>query len=1294
MSKPKQKSLFNVLRKNILSKTGIAVSLFGIGVFTATAVLTTRISYSGNPRENVQNFAKKINLVSFKLGDLSANDDYYSIKNIIFDENGNKQNDLDLSRLVDVFQKINDLNQKIDLTDEVDLHKPHLKFVDITANDNSRSFEIKYQVKQKLPDQSFVYSDIYSQEISFLQKSQFLRSNFSSKLQKIIKLFQTKFSSLKDKNSTKQFSADLENTQTTLKDNIFLSRAEDISSFFNLARTSKELENKISKLLPQIKHILFDLYNSEENLIPDSNNKIFNFSFEKNQLTNEYAFVDGSGFLNLFLKAEFSLDAQKLLDFPEVKSWIEPVRIVDNEGKSLFTTSKSLIDSIELSNTESKKLVNISVLDFLNLLQTKFTLSNFDIKNEKINKEIVQIINQVLEKPLNIGLKNSSNKLPNEGVNLVFDPFNVEISKNNSKFDLKLPYKIQISEKFYGNESSEIVEEKLGVLNLENFSIIDENSDQKIDDGRYFLFLNQNFDLKMFKKDDTAKDKQELAEVKKTEEAEGSEGKQVAVQDGAATESQSSPQPTTTTETTTPTTTDTTSQSDTTAQTESSTEVEGNTQTKKQPKYKYFLLDSNNPYSKKEIDQLIQDNDFEKLSRHLQSISGYNYNYSNHESLIKAWTGTLIFPFDYANSFKPDNSLHAQKTGTISLDSTQFLQNPNETGAFYSFLAKQNPRLVVQAFVDFLKISGLIFNFVDLDRDYNFDWNKIFESARQVRLNSSNFKKFSFNNQYSNLENSGFVSTLFLPKDVKTKISTLKNDEKILESLTSLNLFAQNNSEEIAKFEKIDENIANFETLADVISAFYFKAGLLNNYQNWSEIALLDSEIIFEPNDEISLSDLEEIKKQNPSAQSQDASKNYKAINYYYKLGIKDDFGTISAPLFESPKTTLILKTIDEKTAKINEITKKLDQIIDAIPVSYQTIHLSEEDFNKLTGQNTATTTGSSESVAVQAALVPSLSSQILESKLVAKPFNDTEQPQQGEETQEVQQTEQAEVEQQAQEVQETEREQQTQDAETTESNGETQTPVETKQEEDELTQKLPKFGAEISQILNKSFTSLFTSIEKDSPKLKINIEIKDDILNDPNKKLITIQVGIPESYLEKLTADEKTDQDAKNEEKSLDQTQIDQEQSDNGSTSEENQTGQQQENNEGTSDQGHTDQQANSGLTNSETVQTNEVLTSETPPASAPAAPPTTPASPAPEASPAPTPAVSPEPAPATEAPTPAAPTPQAEASTPASPTPPTEQPKEERYRYSKRFNITVIKQVSPSQTTTDSTPSTTEQS
>lgn len=1288
MSKPKQKSLFNVLRKNILSKTGIAVSLFGIGVFTATAVLTTRISYSGNPRENVQNFAKKINLVSFKLGDLSANDDYYSIKNIIFDENGNKQKDLDLSRLVDVFQKTNDLNQKIDLTDEVDIHKPHLKFVDITANDDSRSFEIKYQVKQKLPDQSFVYSDIYSQEISFLQKSQFLRSNFSSKLQKIIKLFQTKFSSLKDKNSTKEFSADLENTQTTLKDNIFLSRAEDISSFFNLARTSKELENKISKLLPQIKHILFDLYNSEENLIPDSNNKIFNFSFEKNQLTNEYAFVDGSGFLNLFLKAEFSLEAQKLLDFPEVKSWIEPVRVVDNEGKSLFTTSKSLIESIELSNTESKKLVNISVLDFLNLLQTKFTLSNFDIKNEKINKEIVQIINQVLEKPLNIGLKNSSNKLPNEGVNLVFDPFNVEISKNDSKFDLKLPYKIQISEKFYGNESSEIVEEKLGVLNLENFSIIDENSDQKIDDGRYFLFLNPNFDLKMLKKDDAAKDKQELPETENSQKIEESEPEQVAVQDGGSGESATAA---------TTDTTDTTVQSDTTTQTDSTTEVEGNNQIKKQPKYKYFLLDSNNPYSKKEIDQLIQDNDFEKLSRHLQSISGYNYNYSNHESLIKAWTGTLIFPFDYANSFKPDNSLHAQKTGTISLDSTQFLQNPNETGAFYSFLAKQNPRLVVQAFVDFLKISGLIFNFVDLDRDYNFDWNKIFESARQVKLNSSNFNKFSFNNQYTNLESSGFLSTLFLPKDVKNKISTLKNDEKILESLTSLNLFDQK-SDEIAKFEKIDENIANFETLADVISAFYFKAGLLNNYQNWSEIALLDSEIIFEPNDEISLSDLEEIKKQNPSGQSQDASKNYKAINYYYKLGIRDEFGRISVPLFESPKTTLILKTIDEKTAKINEITKKLDQIIDAIPVSYQTIHLSAEDFDKLTGGNSTTTAGSGGSVTVQASLVSSLSSQILESKLLAKPFNDTEQPQQSKETQEAQETEQGQqaeqvqgeqqgqqgqAEQQTQESGGEQETQQTPEAQASESNTETQTPVEPQQEQDELTQKLPKFGAEISQILNKSFTNLFTSTEKDTPKLKINIEIKDDILKDPNKKLITIQVGIPESYLEKLTAEEKTDQEAKNEEKSLDQTQIDQEQSDNGSTSEENQTGQQQENNEGTSDQGHTDQQANSGSTNSETVQTNEVLTSETPPAPAPAAPPTTPApapAPAPEASPAPAPAASPEPAPS-----------------PAAPAPtevPAPEQKQEKYRYSKRFNITVIKQVSQSQTTTDSTPESAQQS
>ncbi|WP_341433123.1 P97 family adhesin [Mesomycoplasma ovipneumoniae] len=1258
MSKLKQKSLFNVLRKNFLSKTGIAVSLFGIGVFTATAVLTTRISYSGNPRENVQNFAKKINLVSFKLGDLSANDDYYSIKNIIFDENGNKQKDLDLSRLVDVFQKTNDQNQKIDLNDEVDIHKPHLKFVDITANDDSRSFEIKYQVKQKLPDQSFVQSDIYSQEISFLQKSQFLRSNFSSKLQKIIKLFQTKFSSLKDKNSTKEFSADSGNNQATLNDNIYLRRAEDISSFLNLARTSKELENKISKLLPQIKHILFDLYNSEENLIPDSNNKIFNFSFEKNQLTNEYAFVDGRGFLNLFLKAEFSLEAQKLLDFPEVKSWIEPVRIVDNEGNSLFTTSKSLIESIELSNTESKKLVNISVLDFLNLLQTKFTLSNFDIKNKKINKEIVQIINQVLEKPLNIGLKNSSNKLPNQGVNLVFDPFNVEISKNDSKFDLKLPYRIQISEKFYGKDSSEIVEEKLGVLNLENFSIIDENSDQKIDDGRYLLFLNQNFDLKMLKKDDTANDKNELPEVKKTQEAEESETKQVAVQEENSTESTTTDQSTTTS--TQPAATEATSQSGTTAQTESTTQAEGNTQTKKQPKYKYFLLDSNNPYSKKEIDQLIQDNDFEKLSRHLQSITGYNYNYSNHESLIKAWTGTLIFPFDYANSFKTDNSLHAQKTGTISLDSTQFLQNPNETGAFYSFLAKQNPRIVVQAFVDFLKISGLIFNFVDLDRDYNFDWNKIFESARQVKLNSSNFKKFSFNNQYSNLENSGFVSTLFLPKDVKSKISTLKNDEKILESLTSLNLFAQK-SDQIAKFEKIDENIANFETLADVIGAFYFKAGLLNNYQNWSEIALLDSEIVFEPNDEISLSDLDEIKKQNPSSQNEDISKKYKAINYYYKLGVRDEFGTISAPLFESPKTTLILKAIDEKTAKINEVTKKLDQIIDAIPVSYQTIHLSEEDFKKLTEQNGGTTSGSGDSVAVQAALVSSLSSQNLEPKVPVNLFSDAEGDQETQQTEQAQ-TEQVQGEQQAQETQESGGEQETQqtpEAQTSEAETETQVPVEPKQEQDELTKKLPKFGAEISQILNKSFTSLFTSTEKDSPKLKVNIEIKDDILKDPNKKLITIQVGIPESYLEKLTTEEKTDQEAKKDEESSDQTQTDQEKSDNGTTLDQGQTDQQQQQNNGdTSNQGQTTQEGSSGSSETEAVETKQVLASEEPAAPAPAAESTSPVP----------------------------------AETPASPTP--EQPKEEKYRYSKKFNITVIKQVSTSQTPNDSTPETTEQS
>lgn len=90
MKKPKRKSLLVNLQSHILSKTGLAVGLVGIGIFTTVAVLTSRISYPDNPRQQVQDFAKKISLISFKLGDLTVDDNYNSIKKIIFDENGKK----------------------------------------------------------------------------------------------------------------------------------------------------------------------------------------------------------------------------------------------------------------------------------------------------------------------------------------------------------------------------------------------------------------------------------------------------------------------------------------------------------------------------------------------------------------------------------------------------------------------------------------------------------------------------------------------------------------------------------------------------------------------------------------------------------------------------------------------------------------------------------------------------------------------------------------------------------------------------------------------------------------------------------------------------------------------------------------------------------------------------------------------------------------------------------------------------------------------------------------------------
>ncbi|ATP59580.1 P97 family adhesin [Mesomycoplasma dispar] len=1131
MKKPKRKSLLVNLQSHILSKTGLAVGLVGIGIFTTVAVLTSRISYPDNPRQQVQDFAKKISLISFKLGDLTVDDNYNSIKKIIFDENGKKQTDLDFNRLVDVFQKTNgSLNQKVDFGEEIDKTKPHLEFLEIKPNDQSHSFEIKYRVAQKLADGNFVYSDNYTQDISFSQKSQFLRSNFNASLQKLVKIFRTKFTSITGEAIAKQF-AEQETKKSDSTISPYLKRAQDVADYFNLSRQQKELESKIDKWFPNAKQVLLQLYHDKNNLIPDTNNKIFNFSFAKNQFSNQYATVDHKDNLSLFLQAQFSADAQKLLNYPDVKEWIEPIKLIKDDGSSLFSSSKSLIENLVLKKIKPKKAINLSAFDFFSLLQKKSTFSIFDA-----SKDTTEKINQILEEPLAFDFGKFSNlvssaSLNQKGLNVIFDPFSAEILKKDGNFVVSIPYKIQILASFYGKNSDEIIEEKSGKLELSHFSSTESGQEQNTTSNSAREFIYKKSDL-------------QLSEAQRANE-------------------------------------------------------------KLNPKY--FLLDSNNPYSPNEIKKLIENGEFSKLKAKIGAQSGYKYNFSNHESLVNSWTGKSNFPkeTDFKN-FKKDESLQAKETHTLSLDSSKFLQNPHEIAAFYSSLTKQNPQKIVKTFFELLKAAGLIFDFADLDNDFQFNWNNIFKSASKIRLNSQNYTSLSFNNQYANIDSSSFLATLFLPENLKNQIKKLENDSEILSKLTSQKLFNDKNEQILKDVFQSYEEATNFETLADVLAAFYYKVGLLDNFATWSQIGELDSEIVFnevddaenEKNLEDAKSEIEKLKSDSGASSSKDSQeteqKNFKSITYFYKIGKKDATGKISTPVFETPKTTLILKTISEKQAKVNEITKKLDEIIDAIPVSYETIYLTEEEFQKLT--NNGSGTDSTQAAQMVAAKIAK-SSLLLknEDKHLITNFTDTEETTS-------QESEQVEAQEQTQET----------EAPAAPAPAEKSSP-ESSENENDLTKKLPKVGKLISDIIKENYKKLFNL--KDDSKLKIKVEVRNnDNFGDQNQKRLTIQVGIPEDYIEEIgkeTEQPKTENDES--EKATKPSDA-----------------------EGRTEEATTEESSTSDTTASETTVSQTV--SETAPAETAA------------------------PAPAEKSPV---------------------EPKEEKYRYSKKFNITVIKK--SSQTTAE---------
>ncbi len=928
-------SLATKIKKN-KRKVLILSSFFtGLAFVGITVGISFTFKYNGkHPREEVQQFVKKVKYVAFNPEKISKNSDFSAIKSLLFDGNALK-NTIKLDEYLIPYYFNKDSNRLVKFEQQNEkISSPVLEFVDLNFDDLNQNFIIKFRARQQITNKNFAQSDFVLYPVSFYDSRKFLKADFNFALQKItqkiedaVSNFNTTISNFSEENSN------------LAQNNLY--RASDFAAKINSSQNSSQVENNLAQIFPKLTDLIASVRNSKENLIPETNAQIFDINFAKDASNNQFVSVQNN-IATMFLQASLTQSALDQLgdNFENNGNKIININLESKDKKSIFLDVNDFFANLKLKpliyNTEEKdnKLLISKQNPFDFFAKMKFESNPF-LKNSSIK----DLINPLLAENLSLDFGNFNKSIPSDkqGIDFIFDTPNAKLINDNGKYVIELPYKIVLNESFFDNNSNEIINEKDLILRIEGFgSPINSNVAPGSGFGNFSIpgtqkgiIYQQNplFDNK------TAN----LAQFISTF------GEPVF------------------------------------AKVPLNKEELDNLLVKQDYKALADKLSLPSSYNY----------NFDNFEAKVRSWSG--------KTLIPNLDDISRFKkFETITSINSSNS--SGNLAVSSLVSNTFFQNPSDVAAFFANYIQQEPNKIAKTFFELAKYFGLLdqnrSSLQLFDDDLQED---IFKKAAKINLNNKNIQVLSFNNHFEDVFNQGFFSTLFLPRSIKTGIGDLENKSTsdVLTALKDQEIFKESNTNfDLNQIRENYKQSVQLSTLADVLLAFYLKAAQLSNFLAWEKIDTnLNYEIVFKKGNEISMQTLDqEIKKiteppkseqeseqptegsesteqteqtvqsegdqqsQQPQESPQNSPNNpnyeYLTLNFYYNIG---DQNTNKFSL-QTPVRRILINLSTEKIDPKVSNQEKLNSLADSIPSELLNFEVNDDTFNKISQPQTNTT--------------------------------------------------------------------------------------------------------------------------------------------------------------------------------------------------------------------------------------------------------------------------------------------------------------------------------------------------
>lgn len=930
-------------KRKVLILSSFLTGLAFVGIATG---ISFTFKYNGkHPREEVQQFVKKVKYVAFNPEKISENSDFLAIKSLLFDGNTLK-NTIKLDDYLIPYYFSEDSKQLVKFAQQNQkTNSPVFDFVDLNFDDLNQNFIIKFRARQQITDQEFAYSDFVLSPVSFYDSRKFLKADFNFALQKITEKIEEAISNFNT--IVSNFS---EENSDLAKNHLY--RALDFAAKINSSEDSSQVEENLAQIFPKFTDLISSVRNSKENLIPNKNERIFDINFAKDAATNQFVSVQNN-IATMFLQTNLTQSAlDQLGDNFEINgNKIININLESKDKKSIFLDVNEFFANVKLKpliyNTEEKdtKLVISKQNPFDFFAKIKFESNPF-LKNSGIK----DLINSLLVQDLSLDFGNFNKSIPSDkqGIDFIFDTPNAKLINDNGKYIVELPYKIILNESFFDNNSNEIINQKELILRIEGFGLPINSNLAPSGFGNFFIpgtqkgiiyQQNQLFDNKsanlshfistfgepVFAKVPLNKEELDNLILKRDYKALADK----------------------------------------------------------------LSLPSSYNYNFDNFEAKVKSWSGKTLVPSLGDISHFK-NLQTTTSINSTNSSQNL-----AVSSLVSNNFFQNPSDVAAFFANNIQQDPNKIAKTFFELAKsfgllnQN-RSSLQLFDD------------DLQED-------IFKKAAKINLDNKNIQVLSFNNHFEDVFNQGFFSTLFLPQSIQTKIGDLKNKSasEVLAALKDQEIFTESKTNfDLNQIKENYKQSVKFATLADVLLAFYLKSAQLSNFLAWEKIdSNLYYEIVFRKGNEISKQTLDqEIKKitEQPKPEQQNDgqteqtteqaegseqtvqteqpenaqqtveapqnltnSKNYEylTLNFYYNIG---DERTNKFSL-QTPVRKILINLSTEKIDPKVSNQEKLNSLTDSIPSELLNFEVNDETFKKIsqaqistTGQGTDQTTQNS----------------------------------------------------------------------------------------------------------------------------------------------------------------------------------------------------------------------------------------------------------------------------------------------------------------------------------------------